>query len=262
MTFQRISSWLLAVLVCLCISVAAQAQDSSKDRAYELYESGVEAFKNEDYQEATDRFEKAAKIHRNAIVYYNLSLAYWELDRTQDALAAAKTAALMEGELPPSNAARNRARILAMETELGGRDIAAGLATKSVTEVEVKTPVDESDPPPRGLTALGWSGIASTTVGAALLTTTLVLNGRLASTAEDYEQALDAGDSGRAMGLYDELDRQQTTARATFFSGAALVGTGVGMVLWDVLSDQEASNTRVSAGVVGDRAGIDVRIRF
>ncbi|MGM0556109.1 MAG: hypothetical protein ACQEVA_07005 [Myxococcota bacterium] len=253
--FAILSFALVTLLAAVALPEAAHAQSDPRAEAYELYQRGVQSYKDADYEQAVEHLEQAVEIHKNPVVYYNLSLAYSKLGRAEDAMEAAEMAASMEDEMPDGTALKNRARIQAYSASLAGEDVATNISEQQ--GVAARSPRLETD-----MSSVGWAGAAGAGLGAVLVGTALIMNGSIGRKIDNYEAALDAGEFNSANRLYDEINRQQTLASVTVLSGSALLIGGAGMILYDLYFLEEEPRARLGASVGPDSAAIDLRIRF
>lgn len=238
------------VIAAMFTPDVASAQSDARARAYQLYQHGVEAYKEGEYQRAATYMEGAVEIHKNPVVFYNLSLAYSKLGRAEDALAAAQIAASMEGDMPAEAALKNRARIRAYRTALGGGAVADDIAASGPPDVDTD------------LSLVGWSGSATAGVGVILLGTALVINGAIGNKIDNYEAALDDGELNSANRLYDEINRQQTAASITFISGTALLLAGTGVLVYDLYFYERPQQARLGGSFGPNSAMLQLRVDF
>ena len=251
-TMKHVAIMTFAVIVAAVLYTpgVASAQSDARAKAYQLYQQGVEAYKEGDYERAATYMEDAVEIHRNPVVFYNLSLAYSKLGRAEDALGAAETASNMDGDMPAETALKNRARIRAYRATLTGAAVAEDVASSGPPDVDTD------------LSLVGWSGAATAGVGAVLLGTALVMNGAIGNKIDNYEAALDDGELNSARRLYDEIQRQQTTASITVLSGTALLVAGTGVLVYDLFFYEETQQARLGGAISPNAAMLQLSVDF
>ena len=108
---------------------------------------------------------------------------------------------------------------------------------RPVTE-PVRPPIDDD---PGGLGALGWTGVAMTTMGGGLLAYAGVVEFRLRDQISEYEDASERGDSDAYFELRDDIDTATTRGRIALYSGGGLAAVGLTLWLVGALSGSSSS---------------------
>jgi hypothetical protein len=255
---MRILSTLLIVLVCLATPAAGFAQSAEQmEVAKGHFTKGAEFYASGEYSKAIVEFISGHNIAPNAMFLYNISLCYERLDNIPDAREAASRARSFEG-MPDEVSVRNEARIASFTTILDARDVASEMAEIATTAPDSPKAENEG-----GFGALGWSGVALSSLGAAGLGFALLLNNQVKSDKEAIDEAAARNDFVAAAELTDEANATRSTGLIVLFAGSALAAVGVTMIAWDLLDDPDNdAQVSISPGFSGDEAGVVVHGRF
>ena len=256
-------SSLIAVLIILFTTTGAfaevsdpqeqpdhQAQDTSKEdleRAQEHFDRGAQLYFEGEFSRAAVEFRRAHNFHPHPLFLYNIALMYKRLGRHEDALEAARQALEMDTALPPTEDARNKGIIVAVETSLLGQTIADEIDQKDGEEVEPVAEVTDDS----GFGALGWAGVGTLGLGVAGLVGGGIVHLNLQNNVEEYELRRRRNpDSQGVTDLGDTIAAQETQRMALFISGAGLAAVGTGLIFWATRSGAPDSQVAFSVSVV------------
>lgn len=214
---RNLLALLISITVAASPTVSLWAQEAEYDeetiaRVNDHFARGEEHFYDEDYPAAIREFEAANDLIPNAILMYNLSVAYERMGEEDKALEYAERAE-QDGGLGPDEAAENRDRInrlreKAQEEEQAG---AEGL-----------------------FTPWGWVGIGLTALGGLMLVNMGLVNQRLGPQIDAYEEAAREGDASEYDRLQSDIKRRQTGGRALLVLGTLTLAGGIGLIVWDL----------------------------
>jgi tetratricopeptide (TPR) repeat protein len=259
---------------------AAYADDAAE--AQTLYQQGMDAYFAGKYADAIVAFKQAYQLDPNPIFLFNMSIAYEKAGNFDEALDEGWTAQ-ESGQLPEQAAQINEARLPALgiivrSVEVAGRvsgsapcqsdnECRDGLSCNLSTNlcVDPATPSDgvakndvtTTDGPLLGIpfSLYGWIGAGLAVVGVGLSATALVIDLGLGSDIDEYN-ALSELDKRSAPGeaLADDIEGRQGTGQVLLYSGAALVGVGAGLIVFDLFfngGNEYMSNVDVTVGPDG-----------
>lgn len=237
MNMMTKSAMILMLLLCASPAIA---QDNV-ELAQKHFESGAEWYAQGEYAKAIVEFLKGHNLSPNAMFLYNISLSYAKLDNIDDALVAAERA-IKEGGLPPDVAVRNEARIRAFQMNSTARSVSGSV---NLALNEKKTVVDP-EPTPKassGFGALGWTGVALTTVGVGLGAGAMVLSSGVADDIASLKSEANGGDLIRYTELKSSIEDDQSTGQILVYAGAGLGAVGLTLILIELMSGDESSAT-------------------
>lgn len=228
----------MVLLLMLC-ATPALAQENV-EQAQKHFETGAEWYAQGEYAKAIVEFLKGHNLSPNAMFLYNISLSYAKLENIDDALEAAERA-IREGGLPPEVAVRNEARIRAFRLNMVARSV-SGSVNLALTE---KKSVPDPEPTPSGSSfgALGWTGVALTTVGVGLGVGAFLVSGGVSDDIEALKAEANGGDLIRYTELKSSVEDGQSTGQLLVYTGAGLGAVGITLILIDLFSGSETNST-------------------
>lgn len=267
---HRFSFVLVAVAGFVLAPALVHAQSSSgrpavspqdDELARNHFESGRAYFSRARYEDAAREFAEAYRLSHRLPMLLNLSRAYEEADRDEEAIAALdEWLRLSPAEDPGRNEVTERRTRLSLELE-ARRAAAANANIPAETPVATATPAAE--PQAQGTTLRTLSFVALG-VGGASLATSLATGLRAHSIHRDLTSRCDptgdcpadaAGDIRRGRAL-------ARTSTATTFIGAAAAAGGLVMLLVTGHDDEPASRVTYAPYVGPGVAGADLHLRF
>lgn len=271
--------FLCGAAICAAALVASPAfAQTDAEKAAELYKQGLDLYFAEDFGVAITKFRAGYELDPNPMFLYSLSLCFAKLGNYPDALDHAARAAQKREMLPPEEAVKNDARIVAYATRVQTQTLAdaklaearggvktcltnADCSTGEVCNIRrgvcvAELPVDTSPARPPLLelfSPVGWAGVGAATVGTGLL-----IGGGFTSLAvkRNEDKLADASFDGDRVELADKITRQKSTGRVLVVGGAGLVLVGAGLIVVDllVLRSDDAPGSTV-APVVSPHGG-------
>ena len=251
---------LLAALAFLLAPPAEAGGGSGDDsraaiRAQEAFERGAAHYARGRYQEAIDEFRRGQHLYPAAIFVYNMAMSHMRLGHTREAARHARralqaderglgpeTSQKARGLIAGSHVAGRSERHAERLAEAGGANEAS--AAGQTRRGRASSGLGVPRAPGAKLGWLGWSGVGGLIAGSAGLATTLLLAVHLEG-RWDRLRSLQRGSSRRKFErTRDEIARKQRLGRAFGFAGSALVLTGAGLLIADLVGG--ASGRRVS----------------
>lgn len=242
--------WLCSFLFCMSLTSAAWAQSAGQ-----LFEEGQAAYAGGDYGTAIFKFQKAYKEDNNPIFLYFTSLAYYKSGNFEKAIeygerTAKENAAIDDPDraLPDKLVQRNDSRVKAMSNAVSFTNTSKAIAVK-IDEKRPKgtgptgRPGDPITPTNKGIGAIGWTGLALTITGGALMGASAVPNARLAALKNERGEV--------AQQDLDEANRHRTTGLVMLSSGAVVTLVGVGMFVYGLGSRGKSSTSLHLAPTTG-----------
>lgn len=239
--------WALAVLLCMLGVASAQTAD---ERAKQHFESGVAYLQESDYDNALRAFEKAYELSRRPEVLLNIATVHERTGAFASAIAALEKylQAKPSGEHSETVSARvgNLKRRLAEKAKEEPAPKVVPPPPPPVAESKPQpapAPAPRDDMPPNRVPAYVAFGIGAVAAGGAVLT------GVLAKGEHD-----DAKDNCSPSCSDDDLSGGRALAlTSTILTGVAIVGAGVGAVLWFGTDDSPQQAMRPRPGRFGLR---------
>jgi len=267
-----------------CLPGSLYAQEPKDDEtdavdqqaAKRHFDRGAELFRAEQYEEAIDAFDRALEADPNAMIHYNLSLAYLKDDQLPEALRHARKAAEF-GDMPRTAAVRNRARMDALETILRARDTGTAYADAGADsrapatnplydpapDSESSEPTDsaESGEARRGaFSPTGWVGLGLAVGGIGSLGGAAAIDAGLRSDVANYRRAAERGDAETYHRLRDSIGNRQTAGRVFLYSGAVLTAVGGGLLIYDLVGSSDSGGDTSASPVTLAPTGPGVRL--
>jgi tetratricopeptide (TPR) repeat protein len=244
---------LLFATIVVWVGPAAAQEKSNRELAQETFNEGAKAYLAGDYSEAVVKFLTAFEYEENAMILYNLSLAYAGMENWERAIEAAERAATRD-DLPEKARPRNRARIVSLERIVQATDTAAAIAERRKRASEVDVGLVDSEPQTEtsALSGLGWAGIGAATVGVGLLVWAAILD-------RDVQERIDAFEQNPTLAERDALSGDQTTGKIVLFSGVGLATIGAALLGFDLFSSGE---TQASIAPTRGGARVGLKVRF
>jgi len=232
---KLLKSLMFALFVSLLLVAPAWAQEDGIQQAQEHFQQGAEFYTSGEYSKAIVEFLKGYNLAPNPMFLYNISLSYAKMDNIEEALRAADRAN-KDGGLPAEVQLRNESRILAFRAALTAQSASTSMKQVAKVEPEPTPPVSSS-----GFGALGWAGVALTTVGAGLMVGALVVNAPLADNIAELERESIGGDQARFNELKQSIEDDQSLGQILLFAGAGVGAVGVTLLIIELLSGEETS---------------------
>ena len=245
----------MLTLVVFWVSKPAAAQDSAS-----LFEQGAAMYYNGNYGAAILKFKQAYQAEPNALFLYNMSLCYLKLGQYEEAIEAGELAKKPHGATAPLNTrdrTANDARIAALRRVLEARKVKPPASAVSVV-VAPDTPDDVER-----WGTLGWVGVGVAVLGAGVLGGALLTDREIDEALMELERAAANGDRAEFNRLSDDVDTLQTRGRILTFSGLGVASLGLGLIVFDLLTENEPRSQ--SVGVIPLREGgavVNMRVRF
>ncbi|AWV88093.1 hypothetical protein [Bradymonas sediminis] len=273
-------SMLIICALCLFVGAAgvalpasATAQEDApiteeeRAKAEAHFAKGAQYFSEERYALAIVEFLSAYKHKPDPMLQYNISVAHSRLGNIDEAYAAALRAAGSKG-MPERAVPVNMARIRAWGSALQARAVVDDInAPEQPTPVSQVEPGDEVRPIPKpqkasspALSTLGWSGVAASAAGLGLLGYAGYVEASMGDDIEAYKAAAYAPTPEAYQRHKDDLAARQTVGLVTLYSGAALTAVGLGLLSYDLLSEDGAETASIDLSAGGD--GATVRLTY
>jgi hypothetical protein len=213
--------------------------ESDKKKAQTLFEKGAALYYDGAYAEALVQFKKGHATVPNALFLYNMTLCNLKLQRYREAMSNAVEARHMGG-LPDKEATRNEARIAAISAIELSQEVAEAAEEPMVADTAPDTTespdlsVQKSDAPKKGLTALGWSGVAGLVIGGGLLGGAVATELALQKKWEEFTGLSEGGDPERFEELRTEIERGQQRGKILLYSGTGVAVVGAALLIVDL----------------------------
>lgn len=254
---------LLALLMAVTLGVfgidTAHAQDSETiQKVQGHFDSGATFYEQGQYEKAIEEFQAGYALFPDPIFLYNISLAHGKLGRVNESLAVAELAESMGLQEPDQS--QNRARMVALRSVQSGQDVSDELgvvARKTASEDKKRRTAEDNR---QLFSTYGWIGVGTASAGLVALVSSLLIDLSMGGDIEAYESAAARGDESEYGTLKDDIESSQTTAQILFFSGVALTAVGGGLIVWDLMRDQETEDTVARAMVVPTPDGAAINI--
>lgn len=243
----------------------AEPPDSdSKEAATKHYERGMKAFEAGDYEKAVSELRTVYTLRPDPIVLYNISLAEWrsgDLEAARIAAERAKREGLPDRAIPKTDGRIAGYRVIAQSKQRAS-DAAEVASSPAPDPAAPPGPDPKPAPEPQGLSARGWTGIASGAAGLGLLAGAFAIERSLASQLQPYRRSAREGDLEEYRDFQKnrlgELRRLQTTGRIFFAAGLAAASTGATLLIWDLSSNAGAPDRAARLRVMPTGAGLSV----
>lgn len=240
----------------LVAAPAAAQGKSDRELAQEHFNAGARAYVAKDYSEAVVQFLTALEYEDNAMILYNLSLAYQGLGDVEKSRTVAGRVADRE-DLPDKARPRNDARIVALgviieavEGAVRAERMASASDQAGTSSADPVITTGSAVPRGGGLGALGWIGTAAMGIGAGMLAYTALFHLAVASDIEQFEES-------PTVRRRDNIASDQRKGRILLYTGSGLVVAGLTLFLIDVLAD---SDETVAASIAPTPGGASVQI--
>ena len=225
-----------AALVCLSNVAMAQTDAAKKAAADKLYTKGVEAVISKNYPRAIIHFQNGYNIDPDPKFLYNVSVCYGRLKDYKRGITFAQRV-IGSDRSTPKLLAKATSRMRSFQTILAAQGAAVAIKDRP-TEI-----VKPTDPKPKdgGFGTVGWIGVASAGVGAALLGTAMFYSAGLGDDIQQYEDDVRADPNPtRDQERFDELESRQGTGQILLYSGAGLTALGVGLIVYELVAGGES----------------------
>lgn len=236
------------------------------DDAQTHYQRAETHYSDEQYRDAIAEFHKSFHLQPHPITLYNMAMAHRQLNEIDDAARLARHASAMDEPLPDRQHATAHS-FIATDTVLSRAEQTAA-AIDALPEVddtdepgEPTEPivVDDDDEFPIG--PLGWAGITGLGLSAAALGTTAFINAEVQHRRDQLEElADDLSDEAMDQHL-DEVSAWQVRGRILLFSGIGLAAVGGGLLVWDLLDEDDDQPDLAVAPTVG-RPGVQMSLQW
>ncbi len=194
-----------------------------------LMSSALEAEKEKRFQEALHGFIEAYTIFPHSNLLLSVARVSERINDAEVALAGYRQFLQRRPDYERRDSVRVRIQTLKLKVAYAeDENIEDG------PEVETQVSVEDSRGLPRP-TALGWGGVAATTLGLS----SLVAGGLVTSSIDDDFRELEqlgahgAHDSHRE--LSQQIERKQSTGKALVYGGVGLTAMGAALVAYDLL---------------------------
>lgn len=237
--------WTRPGLFCLALTCwlnVAQGQDSPDDLARRHFESGVAYLQESDHESALKAFQRAYDLSKRAEILLNIGTVQERLNALPEAIAALEQYLSLEPQGEHAETARLRIDNLKRRLEQQRLDQQRAEANRNSAEKPppaAPAPPPAVAPPPNRVPAFIAFGIGAAAAGGAVLTGVMAnaehsdLESSCAPRCSD-----DQTSSGRTLAL-----------TSTVLTGLAVVGAGVGAVLWFSADSRETASAKPRFGV-------------
>lgn len=252
----------LALLTLLLAPAAALAQQPDPaQQAEDHYQSAAKLFGEGRYREALEEFDAAIAIAPEAIFFCNRAVVLIKLQELDAALDSMRTCRdTFSGdprELAQIDAQLNALTLYVRHLQRNATATATTIATRPKN-------VGAASPKP------GWgasdTGYLVLGVGAALLGSAATLDLLSADLVQDYKDASTGSDPARHAQLRQDLSQRQRVFWGLTIGGSILAATGVGIVLYSFISEEDApqptSRAIILPTISPDGAGVMFDLRF
>lgn len=258
----------------IVIPATAAAQDDAPtaeelEKAEAYFAKGAQYFSEERYDSAIDEFLNAYQYTPDPMLQYNISLAHARMGNIDEAYKAARRADAKSGQMPEKAVPVNAARVHAWGHVLQARALSEAIARAPKTPLpRDEEPRDEivyiekpGSAPKPGLSALGWSGVAAGAVGVGLVGYATYVDLSMSDDIAAYQSSADAPSPRDYQAYKDDLAGRQTIGLVSLYSGIALTAAGLGMLGYDLISDNNESGM-LDVSTSGDGASIHLIYLF
>lgn len=267
---RTFSSILATLAICAAASAPATGwsespSSDSDEAATEHYERGMKAFEAGNYEKAASELRKVYTLRPDPIVLYNIALAEWrsgDLEAARIAAERAKREGLPDRAVPKTDGRIAGFGVIAQSKQSASEISRAPAAENAVSPSPEPGRVGD----PRGLTARGWTGIASAAAGVGLLGGAFAIERSLASQLEPYRRAAREGDLEEYRDFQDnrlgDLRRLQTVGRIFFGVGLVATSTGATLLVWDLSSGPGSTERDARVQLIPRTSGATLSIEF
>ncbi|MEZ4221218.1 MAG: tetratricopeptide repeat protein [Polyangiaceae bacterium] len=238
---------LLGFLLLFSLSAGAQTAD---ERARQHFESGVAYLQESDYDNALRAFEKAYELSKRHEILLNIATVHERTGELGKAITALEKflSLVPDGEHTATVQTRleNLRRREAAKTEATPEPARPVPAPPPAKQESAPAPAPPPPPPPPNrVPALVAFGVGAIAAGGAVVTGIMAQG--------EYD---DAKSSCKTSCSDDELSTGRSLAlTSTVLTGVAIIGAGVGAVLWFGADSSQTGDARAPARRLGVRVG-------
>lgn len=241
----------------LIASPALAVEPSAQHQAAQAYAAGAAAFKAKQYAAALASFERAFKLDPVPILLYNIARCHEEMGNAQEAVTGFRLYLARAPQAADRADVERRIRVMEAILKRQAATPAAppsaappSAAPPSAAPASVAEPAESEWQLPWGigLASAGGLGVA---VG--------VVFGASARSNEDAHRA--ANDDATKSARWADAESDASIATASTIIGGVLLAGGLGLILWDVLTDTPAAGVDVTP-LPGGGAAMGWRIAF
>ncbi|MFU8804671.1 MAG: tetratricopeptide repeat protein [Bradymonadaceae bacterium] len=275
--YTILTGFIMLAMSMTATNAWAQSEEDINE-AGRLYEEGIEAFQQEEFDEAIELFEKAYSHDPHPMFLYNISVAH---SRQGNIEQAHETAGRIydDENLPADTLVRNAGRYHGLGASMSASELADEIASRPEDDDDDGDDDDDDDDgggfsgiktpafiDAIGLSWMGWTGAGLATTGVTFMIIAGVISSSLGSDLDGYEEARLAGDRNRMDELRNEIEPSQSTGRFFLYAGTGLALAGSGLLVYDLMlrdkGDDRQVSARVSTMITPQSASMGLQLSF